>query len=201
MTSALHRPNQLSRRRWLAAAAALGAAPWVAGGASAHGSFGPVQPALVPPPLSLQDIDGKRAELGALLKGKVTALQLMFTGCSATCPIQGAMFAEAQQQLAGSDPRLRLLSVSIDPLGDDPKALRAWLAKFGAEAPRWSVALPQLRDVDRLLDFLRGRAPGTDRHTAQAFVFDRQARLVFRTEDMPSPPELVRLMQTVNGRA
>jgi protein SCO1/2 len=61
--------------------------------------------------------------------------------------------------------------------------------------------LPKLKDVDPLLDFLRGRTPGTDRHTAQAFVFDRQARLVYRTEDMPQPEELVKLMQRVAVRS
>ena len=196
-------PANPPRRRLLAAAAAFGLAPCglgSAGSAFAHGSFGPLDPALAAPALSLQSLDGKRVELATLLRGQVTALQLMFTGCSATCPIQGAMFAEVQQRLGNDDPRLRLLSISIDPLGDDLKALRSWLAKFGAQAPRWSAALPQLRDVDRLLDTLRGRAPGADRHTAQAFVFDRQARLVYRTEDMPNPVELVRLMQRVGAR-
>ncbi len=188
------------RRGLLGAAAALVAAPWAAGQAHAHGSFGPVQPALAAPALSLSDLNGQRVALSALLTGRVTALQLMFTGCSATCPIQGAMFADVQQRLAADDPRLRLLSVSIDPLGDDPKALRAWLAKFGAQTSRWSAALPQLKEVDLLLDFVRGRAPGVDRHTAQAFVFDRQARLVYRTEDMPNPPELVRLLKQVAAR-
>jgi protein SCO1 len=188
------------RRRILGAAAALVAVPWGTGEALAHGSFGPVQPALAAPALLLSDIDGQRVALAALLTGRVTALQLMFTGCSATCPIQGAMFAEVQQHLAADDPRLRLLSVSIDPLGDDPKALRAWLAKFGAQSARWSAALPQLKEVDALLGFVRGRAPGVDRHTAQAFVFDRQARLVYRTEDMPNPQELVRLLKQVAAR-
>lgn len=189
-----------ARRRWLGAAAALIAAPWAAREALAHGSFGPVQPALAAPALSLSDMNGQRVALAALLTGRVTALQLMFTGCSATCPIQGAMFAEVQQCLAADDPRLRLLSVSIDPLGDDPKALRAWLAKFGAQSARWSAALPQLKEVDALLDFVRGRAPGVDRHTAQAFVFDRQARMVYRTEDMPNPQQLVRLLKQVAAR-
>ncbi len=166
-----HEPfaSNRARRRWLGAAAALIAAPWAASHTLAHGSFGPVQPALAAPALSLSDMNGQRVALTTMLTGRVTALQLMFTGCSATCPIQGAMFADVQQRLAADDPRLRLLSVSIDPLGDDPKALRAWLAKFGAQASRWSAALPQLKEVDS-------------------------------TEDMPNPPELVRLLKQVASR-
>jgi protein SCO1 len=191
----------MSRRRLLARSAALCVLPVGAKEAAAHGSFGPVQPATLAPAFALLDTQGTPTRLGALLQGRVTAVQLMFTGCSATCPIQGAMFSEVQQRLAREDGSLRLLSLSIDPLGDDPKALRDWLLKFGAVSPRWSAALPRLQDVDSLLDFLRGRAKGSDRHTAQAFVFDRQTRLVYRTEDMPNPVGLVELMQRIAARA
>jgi len=186
-----------TRRAWLAAAAGWAASPWPA---SAHGAFGPVQPEQPAPGLALQDLNGKAVALPALLAGQVTAVQLMFTGCSATCPIQGAVFADTQARLAKEGAGLRLLSVSIDPLGDDLPAMRAWLAKFGAQPARWTAAVPKLQDVDRLLDFLRGRAPGVDRHTAQAFVFDRRARLVYRTEDMPAPAELAALMARVSHR-
>jgi protein SCO1 len=191
----------ISRRRLLGGCAASGLLSVGAKESAAHGSFGPVQPATPAPALPLLDTQGTPTRLGALLQGRVTAVQLMFTGCSATCPIQGAMFSEVQQRLAREDGSLRLLSLSIDPLGDDPKALRDWLHKFSAVSPRWSAALPRGQDVDRLLDFLRGRATGTDRHTAQAFVFDRQARLVYRTEDMPNPVALVELMQRIAARA
>jgi protein SCO1/2 len=181
-----------TRREWLVGAAACGL---LLHEARAHSAFGPVQPALSAPALAVQDMAGKSVPLSSLLTGQVTAVQLMFTGCSATCPIQGAVFADAQARLAKENAGLRLLSLSIDPLGDDLPAMRAWLAKFGAQSPRWAAALPRLKDVDPLLDFLRGRAPGIDRHTAQAFVFDRRARLVYRTEDMPQPEALVTLMR------
>ena len=160
-----------------------------------HGSFGFVQPPLPVPAMAITEVDGQTGVLRQLLQGRVTAVQLMFTGCSATCPIQGALFAEVQQLLTGQDPSLRLLSLSIDPLGDDPKALRNWLSKHSAQSSRWRAAVPQVQDVDRLFDFLRGRAEGPDRHTAQAFVFDRHARLAYRTQDMPDPTTLVALLQ------
>jgi protein SCO1/2 len=145
--------------------------------------------------MPLTTADGRHVAIQDLLKGQITALQLMFTGCTATCPIQGAIFAEVARTLAGANRELRLLSVSIDPLGDSPKALDAWLVRFGAQPQRWSAAVPRMQDVDRLLDFLRGRASGVDRHTAQAFLFDRQARLAFRTTDMPAAAELAALMR------
>ena len=167
---------------------------------SAHDTFGPVRPEQPAPALQLTGMDGKGTDLVSTLKGQVTALQLIYTGCNATCPIQGALFAQTQSLLASTGNSIRLLSVSIDPLGDDVTALRAWLSRHGAQPQRWTAALPPLKQVDPLLDFLRGRASGADRHTAQAFVFDRRARLAHRTEDMPAPQVLASLLQSVSAR-
>ena len=191
----------LSRRQCLVA----GAGALMAGGATrralAHASFGPVTPPAAAPSLTLTSAEGgKPTSLHSLLKGHVTAVQLMFTGCSATCPIQGAIFADAQTRLATAGPELRLLSISIDPLADSPQALKLWLGRFNAQPARWAAAVPRMQDVDALIDFLRGRASGVDKHTAQAFLFDRQARLAFRTADMPAGGDLAALMQQLAAR-
>lgn len=187
-------------RRRLLVAGVLALTAGRHGASHAHESAGPVVPReAAPAGLRVNTVHGKPALLRDLLKGHVTAVQLMFTGCSATCPIQGAIFADAQARLTTTDKHLRLLSISIDPLSDDAPALARWLARFGAQPARWSAAAPAVQDVDPLLDFLRGRATGADRHTAQAYLFDRQARLAFRTVDMPPGVELVRLMQALSA--
>ena len=109
----------LQRRNMLALLAALAEPQATAQTAApSHEPFGPLRPPLPAPRLLLTADDGKRVELTERLRGRVTALQLMFTGCSATCPIQGALFAEVQRLLKGTAAHLRLLSISIDPLGD-----------------------------------------------------------------------------------
>jgi protein SCO1 len=170
-------------------------------GAQAHDFYGRVTPAQAVPPLRVAPVDSPATDLDRLLRGTVTAMQLMFTGCSATCPIQGAMFAEVQRRLTGAAGHLRLLSVSIDPLGDDPKSLRTWLRGFGADPSRWTAALTTTQELDRLLDFLRGRATGADRHTPQVYLFDRRARLFLRTVDLPSGSSVARMMQDLTESA
>jgi protein SCO1/2 len=120
----------------------------------------------------------------------------MFTTCSATCPIQGALFG-ALAPLLAAQREMQLLSLSIDPLGDSPAALRAWRERFGVHA-NWQGAVPRVGDVDRLFDFVRGRAQGVDRHTAQIYLFDRQARLAYRTADMPSARFVAYLMNELS---
>jgi protein SCO1 len=185
----------MNRRRDVLAL--LGLAPLAqAQTAPSHDPFGPLRPPQPAPRLVLTAEDGSAFDLPARLRGRITALQLMFTTCSATCPIQGALFG-ALAPLVAAQREMQLLSVSIDPLGDSVQALRAWRARFGTHA-NWQTALPRADNIDRLLDFLRGRAQGVDRHTAQIYLFDRQARLAYRTADMPPARFVADLMHELS---
>lgn len=180
-----------TRRRLVHALAAGG---WIAAGQAraTHGMLGPVDPPRAVPGLALTLHDGRRTTLPDLLAGRFTALQLMFTGCSATCPIQGAVFAALQAQVLGRIPRAQLLSLSIDPLGDDARALAAWRTRFGAR-PEWVAAVPSVQHADVMLDFLRGRAAGVDRHTPQVVLMDPAGRLAYRCAELASADDLARL--------
>jgi protein SCO1 len=188
--------QRLTRRAALAAGAAVwcGARPRVA---RAHDLIGIVSPPRPVPAIGVKTLQGKVSRLDELLRGRVSALQLMFTGCSATCPITGALFADLQGRLVAAPRNLRLLSISIDPLGDDPASLQAWLRRHGAQVERWGGALSAMSDVDRLLDFLGGRRGEIDRHTAQFYVFDAQARLCYRTAALPPPASVAAVMERV----
>jgi protein SCO1 len=163
----------------------------------AHNDPGRVQPALPAPRLSLTLQNGSKTSLPDLLRGRCTALQLMFTGCSATCPIQGAMFSQVQDKLAGRAD-LQLLSVSIDPLSDDPRAMRTWLARFGARH-QWMGATPAVKELDLWWQFLRARNAGPDRHTPQVYFFNSRGELALRSTDFPSPDDVARLLHAASG--
>ena len=183
------------RRHWLQATAAawLPAVP-----AAAHTDAGRVDPPRPAPALPVTGHDGRAGTLAGLLAGRSTALQLMFTGCTATCPIQGALFAAVQSGLArpGAAAGAQLLSVSIDPLGDDAGAIARWLRAQGAGSA-WRGAVPSVAGVDRLFDFLGGRSLGADRHTAQVYLFNPRAELVLRSPDFPGPAQVLGWLQAL----
>lgn len=198
------------RRAVLALLAAAPAAVAAAGAPNArdvarsnHFPFGPVVPTRPLAPWPVTTHQGTTTDLPSLLRGKVTALQLMFTGCSATCPIQGALFAQAQRDLKGSVAAAQFLSVSIDALGDTPAALASWLKKFSA-APGWIAAVPRVQDVDALVERLGSggekKPQGPDPHTGQVYVIDRRGELVFRTASMPPPAQIVDALRQVDAR-
>jgi protein SCO1/2 len=147
--------------------------------------------------MSLAGADGATHELRTQLTGKVTALHLMFTACTVTCPIQGALFAELQRSLSSAGPEMQLLSVSIDA-ADSAQKLSAWLKRYGAQPTRWTAGTASTVDADVLIGFVRGKADGADRHSAQTYVFDRRGRLVFRSESLPSADALVEVMRQVS---
>ncbi|WP_164931996.1 SCO family protein [Janthinobacterium sp. 17J80-10] len=164
--------------------------------AHSHALVGAIRPPLALPAIKLVRHDGAATDLHTQLRGKTTALQFMFTGCSQTCSLQGALFAAVQHQLpANVKNNVQFLSVSIDPLGDDARALSAWLRQFGA-GPNWVAALPTVKELDQLRTALQIRNDGPDSHTGQVFLIDRQGLLVWGTEDLP-PVEVV-LRQLVN---
>lgn len=181
----------LTRRRVLGAGVVAGLGLGARVDAATQAPRGLVLPRVPAPYLPLTDTAGRSIGLPALLRGKVTAVQLMFAGCSSTCPIQGAVFAAVAQKVKAPD--VQLLSLTVDPLGDSPQALHSWLGRFGQHR-LWTAGVPRVQDVDALSEFLRGVPPKKGAHSSQVFLFDRQTKLAFRTVDLPSPEHVVELL-------
>lgn len=154
-------------------------------------SPGVVWPRPAAPGFLMTGDDGSRFDFASKLRGRISAVQTIFVGCSGVCPIQGAVFAAITERSAVAD--LQLLSITVDPLGDSPQALQAWLRRFRAPT-LWRAAVPRMQDVDALIAFLRGapQRPGT--HPAQVYLFDRSARLAYRSADMPGSAQLCSLL-------
>ncbi|SEK11593.1 MULTISPECIES: SCO family protein [unclassified Variovorax] len=190
--------------------AAMGLWPGAAFAHDAHAAHGqPVKDAVVPMKqpegpvtdrapvgaIPLQLADGRKANLQALLRGQLTAVQLMFTGCGTTCLVQGALFAQVQEQLRARQVNARLLSISIDALGDDAKGLDAWLTKFGAQRDAWTAAVPELRGVERMLSaFQLGSAQDAVPHLNRVFLFDRRGAMTWATAVDPQPAQVTELL-------
>jgi protein SCO1 len=191
MPSAGLSPPALRRRHLLGWLAASGLP------AHAHDRLGRLTPPLPAPAVTLRLHNGESRPLPLLLRGRITALQLMFTGCSAVCPIQGAVFATLQHQVAAPLPEALLLSISLDPVADDPAALAAWRQRHAA-GERWLAGAPPVAQADRMPDFVNSRSPGrgmaADRHSPQTWLFDRQGRLAYRLAELASAADIARAM-------
>jgi len=163
-----------------------------------HFPYGAIQKALIAPDMEITMQNGEKSNLRVLLNNKITALQLIFTGCSATCPIQGALFDKVANQI--NQPEIQLLSISIDVMHDNPNKLKTWMQHY-RPYKFWNAGVPSLTNVEILFDYLNGKSDSVDNHTAQVYLFNQDAELIYKTDEMPSAKTIVDLLnkiQTLN---
>src|SRR6267378_854647 len=136
-----------------AAALLLGSAAAVAGGPWGAQYFPNV-------PLTTQD--GTVVHFyDDLLKGKAVAINLIYTHCSASCPLETAKLAQVQRLLGdrvGKD--VFFYSISIDPRRDTPEVLKAYAQKFHI-GPGWLFLTGKEEDI-KLLSNKLGLSSLTD---------------------------------------
>lgn len=100
----------------------------------------------------LVDQDGRQVRLeGTFPQGTPVVLTFMYTTCTTVCPEVGAGLASLQAQLGEKAERVRLVSVSLDPDNDTPKAMKEYLGRFRARAgwDFYSGSAPELRRLRR----------------------------------------------------
>ena len=115
----------------MAAAALLTA---IAGcGSSAGGSGRPhfAAPVVLPhpapaPPFALRDAHGRTVRL-ADLRGRAVLLTFVYSHCPDVCPLIVARLHDALARARGTG-RARVVAISVDPAGDTPRAVRAFVA-------------------------------------------------------------------------
>jgi protein SCO1/2 len=111
-------------------------------------------------PLTTQD--GKVVRFyDDLLKGKSVAINLIYTRCSASCPLETAKLAQLQKIMGdrvGKD--IFFYSISIDPKNDTPAALKAYMAKYHV-GPGWLFLTGKEEDI-KLISNKLGLASLTD---------------------------------------
>ncbi|MBW7902757.1 MAG: SCO family protein [Rhodocyclaceae bacterium] len=95
------------------------------------------------PAVGLEDQDGRRFSF-ADYAGRLLAVEFVYTRCDTVCYSLGAAFKQIRESVPahrlGRD--FALLSVSFDPVRDDPPRLREYAGRFGADGVHWRIARP-----------------------------------------------------------
>ena len=127
------------------------------------------------PNVELITHDGKKVRFyDDLIKGKVVAIELMYTTCRYNCPLETARLVQVQKMLGdrmGKD--VFFYSITIEPDKDTPEALKAYAEKFHV-GPGWTFLTGKEADIKLIsrklgLDFLpNGNDP--DGHTPSLLI-------------------------------
>jgi cytochrome oxidase Cu insertion factor (SCO1/SenC/PrrC family) len=87
------------------------------------------------PPFSLTERSGRTITNNNLL-GKIWVADFVYTTCPGPCPLVSASMAKLQEATA-SDPRVQLVTFTVDPTTDTPAVLSDYADKLGANPSRW----------------------------------------------------------------
>lgn len=136
------------------------------------------------PPFRLTDQDGNPLALSDL-RGKAVLLDFIYTSCPGPCPILTGLHVEVQRALAPAlRDRVRLVSISLDPLRDTPAVLREYARKRGADTANWSFLTGAPDAIEAVLKGYgvgSARQPdGTIAHLVVTFLIDGNGQIVQR---------------------
>jgi len=130
------------------------------------------------PDFVLMNQDNERFD-SAKLRGKVVALNFIFTTCSDVCPFFTANLAQLQRTLNG---RYRedvfFVSVTTDPEVDSPKVLKAYAQRYNADLQNWAFLTGSQAELNRVWKSFGVRvirkARGLIQHDSLTTVIDQQ---------------------------
>ncbi len=100
------------------------------------------------PNVELLTQDGKKVRFyDDLIKGKVVAIELIYTTCKYNCPLETARLVQVQKQLGdhmGKD--IFFYSITIEPEHDTPEVLKEYAAKYHV-GPGWLFLTGKEADI------------------------------------------------------
>lgn len=152
------------------------------------------------PDIPVQDQNGKSLNFYTdLVKGKVVAINFVFTTCTTICPPLTATFRKMQQLLAEQNATVQLISISVDPAIDTPERLHDFAAKFKAE-PGWAFVTGNTSDINSLLQQLGVAVTNKNDHTPMILIGNDATQYWTRAYGLSSPTSLVKLITEAANR-
>jgi protein SCO1 len=123
------------------------------------------------PDLVLRDHEGRKVRFYSdLIKDKVVVLSFFYTSCTYTCSMQGRTFSKLQSLLGKRlGKSVFLISVTTDPVTDNPAQLKAWGKRYDLQSG-WTLVTGDEAEMNRLLIPFTGNPAGTGMHLPATFI-------------------------------
>jgi protein SCO1/2 len=145
-------------------------------------------PAVVPN-FALHDQDGRRVSMQAE-RGKLVLLTFLYTECKDVCPLTAGNLNQAVRRLGADGKNVRVLAVSVDPVGDTPKAVRKFVREHRL-LPQFRYLMGTARQLQPVwsaynVKSIRRKAGDID-HTLYTLLIDRhgKARVIYDAGALP----------------
>lgn len=114
------------------------------------------------------------------LRGRPYAITFLYTHCMDTCPLLGAELQQALKLLGAASRNVAVVGVSVDPTGDTPGNVRAWLRRL-REPGSFHYLLGSERQLAPVWNsyFIDEQQPGFNvgTHTSEVYLVDARGLL------------------------
>lgn len=152
------------------------------------------------PDVRVYDQNGNRLNFYSdLIKGKIVAINFIFTTCTTICPPLTVTFRKVQQEMMERALQVQLISISVDPTTDTPERLHDFAAKFKA-GPGWTFVTGDKTEIDSLLQALGGAVANKNDHTPMILIGNDVTGYWTRAYGLSSPAALVKVIAETAGR-
>lgn len=148
------------------------------------------------PNVVLTDQDGRKLKFyDDVIKGKIVALNFIYTKCKDVCPADTAQMLQVSTLLGdrvGKD--VFFYSISIDPKNDTPAVLRRYKQMFGAN---WTFLTGKRDDViliQRKLGMIGARVPSLKEHNTSLIVGNEKTAQWIKRSPYDHPKLLANLL-------
>ncbi len=123
------------------------------------------------PHITLTDQDGRPFDSDSL-RGRLWAVDFIFTNCAGPCPIMTGNLRSLQETIDPSSDT-HFVSVTCDPWRDDPATLRKYAESYGADLSRWTFVTGDFAEIQKcarelLLTTENPRQAAEERATGEA---------------------------------
>jgi len=142
--------------------------------------------------------DGKTVHFyDDLIKGRIVAIDLMYTSCQYACPLETARLAQVQKILGdrvGKD--IFFYSISIDPEHDTPEVLKEYMEKFHV-GPGWTFLTGKKEEITYLskrLGLYYNPSVNKDGHVAYLLIGNEETGQWLRNSAVDNPSFQARMI-------
>jgi len=143
------------------------------------------------PEVTLVSQDGAKVKLKALLESdEPVIVDFIFGTCTTICPVLSAGYANLQLKVPAGAPKVRLISISIDPENDTPKVMRDYLKRYRAK-PGWDFLTGKREDIDKVMHAFNAYIPNKMSHYPLTLIRDPKSGKWIRIFGLMSSSEFV----------
>ena len=130
-----------------------------------------------------------------VLRDKVVLVNFIYTQCTDSCPTQTARVAAVQSLLPdAASLGIELVSISVDPEHDTPRALGEYAARFGSR-DGWTFLTGSKANVDDVLRRLGQLAPSREAHTTLFMLGNMKSGHWIKLHPDSDPAEIARYLR------